>query len=125
MRRKGKTAPGARRLRARLVWFRRVAMFGRPRLLLVANEVAAAVLLIAILGGLHAEGLFLAEANGVDAIGGDAQRNEILLHGAGATISESEVVFGGTALVAVAFDGDPLRRIVAEIFGSLAEGGAS
>jgi len=35
--------------------------------------VAAAILLIAIFRGLHAEGFFLAEADGVEAIGGNAQ----------------------------------------------------
>ena len=100
------------------------AMFWPTKLLLGADEVAAAILLIAVFGGLHAEGLFLAEADGVDAIGGDAQRDEILLGGAGAAIAQSEVVFGRTALVAMAFNGDALGRIVAQIFGGFAESGA-
>src|SRR6267378_168745 len=82
--------------------------------LLGADEVAAAILLPARFVVLVAEGLFLAEADGADAIGGDAQGNEILLDGAGAAIAEREVVFGGAALVAVAFDGHAKLRIVAK-----------
>src|ERR1700722_4454977 len=93
-------------------------------LLLCPDEVSAAVLLVAILSGLHAERLLFAETDGVDAIGGDAQGDEILLRGAGTTIAESKVVFGGAALVAVTFDGDALGRIAAEILGGLSEGGA-
>ena len=40
--------------------------------LLDPDEVTATILLVAILSGLHAEGLFFTEANGVDAIGRDA-----------------------------------------------------
>src|SRR6266849_2979845 len=69
------------------------------------HEMAAAVLLPAGLAVLHAEGLFFAEANGGDAVGGNAQRNDVLLDGACAAITEAQVVFGGTTLVAMAFDG--------------------
>ena len=62
--------------------------------LLRANEVAAAILLPARFVALRAEGLFFAEADGADAIGGDAQRDEVLLDGAGAAVSERKVVFG-------------------------------
>ena len=74
-------------------------------LLLCPDEVTAAILLVAILGGLHAEGLLFTEADGIDAIAGDAQGDEVLLHGTGTTIAESKVVFGRTALIAVTFDG--------------------
>src|SRR5579885_2231316 len=47
--------------------------------LLRHHEVAAAVRLPALLVVLGAEGLFLAVADGVQAVGGNAQRNEILL----------------------------------------------
>src|SRR6266852_1058304 len=82
--------------------------------LLGADEVAAAILLPAGFVALGAEGLFFAEADGAEAIGGDAQGDEILLDGAGAAIAEREVVFGGAALVAVAFDGHAKLRIVAQ-----------
>src|ERR1700737_3582869 len=48
------------------------------------REMAAAVLLPAGLAALSAEGLLLAEADGAEAVGRKAERNEILLHGAGA-----------------------------------------
>src|SRR6202161_2137341 len=97
----------------------------RQGLLLCPDEVTTAILLIAVFRGLHAEGLFFAEADGVDAIGGGAQGDEVLLRGAGTTIAESKVVFGGTALVAVTFDGDALGRIAAKILSGLSEGSAS
>src|SRR6266478_1201505 len=89
--------------------------------LLGADEVAAAVLLPAGFVALGAEGLFFAEADGAEAIGGDAQGDEILLDGAGAAIAEREVVFGGAALVAVAFDGHAKLRIVAQELGGRGE----
>src|SRR5258706_3226324 len=89
--------------------------------LLGADEVAAAILLPARFVVLVAEGLFLAEADGADAIGGDAQGNEILLDGAGAAIAEREVVFGGPALVAMAFNGDANLRGVAQEVGGFGE----
>src|SRR6267378_8088348 len=76
------------------------------------HEMAATVLLPAGLAALVAEGLLLAEADGAEAVGRNAQRNEVLLDGGGAAIAEPEVVFGGAALVAVAFDGDFESRIV-------------
>src|ERR1700694_5884313 len=66
---------------------------------------AATVLLPAGLVALVAEGLLLAEANDGEAVGRNAQRNEVLLDGAGAAIAQAQVVFRGATLVAVAFDG--------------------
>src|ERR1700731_4397064 len=70
------------------------------------DEVATAVLLPAGFVGFHAEGLFLAVADGVEIGGRDAEVDEVLLDGVGTAIAQSEVVFGGAAFVAVAFDGD-------------------
>jgi len=64
---------------------------------------------------------FLCRAYGADAIGGDAQGDEILLDGAGAAIAKSEVVFGGAALIAVAFDGYANAGVIAQEFGGLGE----
>src|ERR1700736_2093965 len=86
---------------------------------------AAAILLPAGFVALRAEGLFLAEADGADAVGGDAQRDEILLDGAGAAIAQRKVVFGGAALVAVAFDGNANAWIIAQVFGGLGQPFAS
>src|SRR6266851_1345506 len=89
--------------------------------LLGADEVAAAVLLPAGFVVLVAEGLFLAETDRGQPVGGNAQRNEVLLHGAGAAIAERQVVFRGAALVAVAFNGHAKLRIVAQKLGGLGE----
>src|SRR6266446_5839253 len=72
---------------------------------------AAAILLPAGFVVLHAEGLLLAEADGAEAVGRNAQRNEILLDRVGAAVAETEIVFGGTTFVAVAFDGRLDRRM--------------
>ena len=73
----------------------------------------AAILLVAVIGGLHAERLFLAEADGVETISGDSQRDQVLFHRSGAAIAEGEVVFRRTALVAMTFDRDANLGVVA------------
>src|SRR6266436_4330498 len=79
---------------------------------------AATVLLPATFVVFHAEGLFLAVADGAQPVRGNTQRDEVLLHGAGAAIAKPEVVFGGAALVTVSFDGRlDLRIILQEIRG--------
>src|SRR5208283_3628176 len=82
---------------------------------------AAAVLLVTGFVGRGAEGLFLAVADGGEAVGRNAQADEILFDGGSAAITESEVVFGGAAFVAMAFDGDANLRVVAEEIGGFAE----
>src|ERR1700682_2736918 len=94
-------------------------------MLIGANKMAAAVFLVAVLVRFHTERLLFAVADGAEAICGDTQGNKILFHGAGTAIAKTEVVFGGTTLVAVAFDGDFQLWIVAQEFGGLAEGDAS
>ena len=76
------------------------------RLLRGDHEVAAAVLLPAGFVRLGAERRFLALADDRDAIGGDAKAHQVVLDGVGAALAKAEVVFGGAALVAVAFDAD-------------------
>ncbi len=78
---------------------------------------AATILLIARLAGFHAEGLFFAVADGAEAIGRDTQGDEIIFYGSGAAVAETEVVFGGTAFVAVTFDGGLNVRVGAKNFG--------
>lgn len=87
-----------------------------------ADEMAATILLVARFAGFTAEWLFFAVAHGAEAIGRDTQRDEILLHGGGATISQAEVVFGGAALIAMAFDGGFNVWIGTENFGGCAKG---
>jgi hypothetical protein len=84
------------------------------RLLACRDEVAAAVLLPAAFIGFSAEGLFLAVADGAEIGGRNAQIDEVLLDGVGTAIAESEVVLGGAAFVAVAFDDDLCIRIALE-----------
>src|SRR6266576_5583743 len=86
---------------------------------------AATVLLPAGLVALVAEGLLLAEADGAEAIGRNAQRNEILLHGGGAAIAQGQVVFRGATLVAVAFDGRLDGRVPLQEVRGLRKGSAS
>src|SRR5437667_10271732 len=85
----------------------------------------ATVLLPAGLVALVAEGLLLAEADGAEAIGRNAQRNEILLHGGGAAIAQGQVVFRGATLVAVAFDGRLDGRVPLQEVRGLRKGSAS
>src|SRR5208282_66623 len=49
---------------------------------------------------------FLAVADGSDAAGGDAERDQRAFHRVGAAIAEREVVFARAAVVAMAFDRD-------------------
>src|SRR5437867_13148841 len=86
---------------------------------------AATILLPAGFGALHAERLLLAEADGAEAVGRDAQREEILLDGTGAAIAEAEVVFGRTTLIAMALDGELELWIAMQDFGGLRECRAS
>src|SRR6202158_3918153 len=86
---------------------------------------AATVLLPAVLVVLAAEGLLFAEADGAEAIGRNAQRNEVLLHGGGAAIAQGQVVFRGATLVAVAFDGRLDGRVPLQEVRGLRKGSAS
>src|SRR5216684_1077713 len=104
----GKSLPGLAALLVNNRLLRRTGLNGSVGF----HEMAATVLLPASFGALHAEGLFLAEADGADAVGGDAERNGVLLHGVGTANAEGQVVFRGAALVAVAFDDHFEARIV-------------
>src|SRR5207237_2501421 len=53
----------------------------------------------------HAHWLLLAEADGRELACRDAQRNEILFHSGGAAVAQAQVVFGGSAFIAMALDG--------------------
>src|SRR2546427_3168942 len=86
---------------------------------------AATVLLPASLVALRAEGLLLAEAGGVQTIRSDAQRDEVLRDGIRPANAKTQVVFRGTALVAVAFDVHFDGRVVLQKLGGLGQRGAS
>jgi hypothetical protein len=87
--------------------------------LLGLGEVAATVLLVAGFGGFSAERLLFAPAGGVEVICGEAQTDQVFLDGVGAALAQSKIVFGGTAFVAMAFDGDAHVRIIFEEVGGL------
>src|SRR6187200_666322 len=69
----------------------------------------APVLLPAALILLGTEGRLLALADDLNAIGGDAEADQIVAHGGGAAIAEGEVVLGAASGIGVAFDRN-LRR---------------
>ena len=85
------------------------------------EEVSAAVLLPAGLVGLGAGGRFLALRHDVDAIAGDAQTDQIGLHGVGAALPEPEVVLRGATLVAVSLDVDAGAGPAFQVVGILRE----
>lgn len=74
--------------------------------LLVEGEVAATILLPAGFVGFGAEGFFLAPTGGGDVVAGNTEAGEVILDSIGAALAESEIVFGGTAFVAMTFDGE-------------------
>ena len=59
-----------------------------------------------------AERFFLSPTASCKLARGDAKTNEILLYSVGAAIAESEIVLGGAALIAMAFDGNLRRGVV-------------
>src|SRR5579859_1623321 len=76
------------------------------------REFIAAVLRPGILVVAGVERPLLAVRDGLDAAGIDPMAHEILLGGVGAAIAQGEVVFVGPALVTVAGDLHPQRRIL-------------
>ena len=62
--------------------------------LLLIDEVAAAVLLPTGFVGFHAERLFLAVADRLDAVGVNSSSNQCVLHGGGTGIAKGQVVLG-------------------------------
>src|SRR5580698_7475637 len=94
---------------------------GYASCLLRRHEVPAAILLPALFGVLGAEGPFFAPADGVHAVRADPQRNQIILRCLRAPFTQADVVFGGTPLVAMAFDGYAHLRIGTQKFRRLGE----
>jgi hypothetical protein len=65
---------------------------------------------------------FLAVADGRDAIGIDAERDQIVLRRVGTPFAERQVVLAGTAFVAVPYDRDADLRVGHHPFGPAADG---
>src|SRR2546421_4332303 len=70
------------------------------------RQVGAAILLPAGFRGLETLWGFLAVADDLDRVGGDAVLAQDVLRAMGAAVAEGEGVFGGAALIAVAFESD-------------------
>src|SRR5690606_39399331 len=64
--------------------------------------------------GAFSDRTFLAEAEGVDAAGGDAAAEQVRANGLGATGAQGQVVFARAALVGVAFDADGHLRVAGQ-----------
>src|ERR1700742_4691814 len=80
-----------------------VGLQTNPRLL-PHGEMSPPVLLPARIVVLHAEGTLLAIADRLDPVGGYAQRDHEILGRLRTTVAQSNVVFGGSTLVAVTFE---------------------
>src|SRR5437660_3317114 len=85
---------------------RSLTVTARKRDLLPRCEVDAPVFLPAGLVLFGALGTFLAVADGLQPVGGDAESSEELFGRTGAAVAQAEVVLGGAAFVAMAFDDD-------------------
>src|SRR6185312_5081535 len=74
-----------------------------------------------------ADGLrtLLAVADGLDAVGGDALRDQVLAHRVGAPLTQRKVVLAGAAFVALAFDGDRIVGVLLQPLGLLGERAAT
>src|SRR6185312_12520534 len=77
-------------------------------------EVVAPVLRPAAFLVLAAERLLLAVADGADPVGADPQLHQFSLHRIGTVVAQRQVVFLGSAVVAVAFNHDRKVRVLVE-----------
>lgn len=82
--------------------------------LFFGDDMNPAVLLPAGFGVLRAHRILLAIAHGVELAAGDAGIHEIILRRFGAGIAQSDVVFGGATLVAIALDLQLVTRILTQ-----------
>src|ERR1700733_9095952 len=87
--------------------------------LMPGYEMGAPILLPAGLIVFSAERPLFPPAHRIHTVGGDAERNKVILGGLSSAFTEADVVFSGTALVALAFDGDADLRVRAQKFGGL------
>src|SRR5450755_3596512 len=85
-----------------------------PVSLLIGGEMGAAIPRVAIFRGIGAKRTFFAVAGGLQLVNRNAKLHQGVAGCGGATVSERNVVLGGTTLVAVTFDGDDEIRVHAE-----------
>src|SRR6202158_315621 len=83
------------------------------------DDMGTTIFLPALLGAFRAEGVLFAVASHIHARGWDAQRNQVLPGGLRATVTENNVVFRRTPLVAMTFDGYGNGGILLEEIGGL------
>src|ERR1700722_4854957 len=91
--------------------------FLRPRKhysLLLVNEMPPAILLPAAFVGFHAERLFLAITDGLDAIGAHTGCDQCVLHRRSPLIPQSQIEFRGPPLVAVPLNREGYARVLIE-----------
>src|ERR1041384_7980594 len=81
----------------------------------------AAVLRVRRLVVPRIEGELLAVAHRAQSIGADPERDEIRPRGAGPALTQRQIVLGGSALVAMTFDGDRPGGILLQYAGVLVE----
>src|SRR5271156_4643879 len=101
-----------------------IADAGASEFLVCHDEVRAAILLPARFVMLGAERALFAPARCFHAVRRDAERNQVVLRGFGASLAQTQVVFRGSALVAMAFDGDVNLRIGTQELGIFGQSGA-
>src|ERR1700683_430924 len=84
--------------------------------LMPRHEMRTAILLPARFIVLGAEWPLFAPAHGIHAVGGNAERNKVILGSLGAAFTEANVVLRRAALIAMALDGHANLRIRAQEF---------
>src|SRR5580698_8193533 len=80
----------------------------------LVDEVPAAVLLPARFVALGTERLFFSVADRLDAAGTDSRRNQCVLHRSGSFVAQGQVIFRGSALVAVPLHRETDGRVLVE-----------
>jgi len=85
------------------------------------HEMRTAILLPARFIVLGAEWPLFAPARGIHAVGGNAERNKVILGSLGAAFTEANVVFRRATLIAMALDGHADLRIRAQEFRGLCQ----
>src|SRR5690606_5326534 len=86
-------------------------------LLLLINDVCAAVFRVVGFSVAHGARTFLTEADRFDLAGVHAQQAHHARYGFRTTLAQGQVVLGTTPGVGVAFDAHPLLRVVAQVAG--------
>src|SRR5580658_10685182 len=117
LRRLGRAAPSRRHFPSGAggaAWARSPMASRQISPLLLVDEVPAAVLLPAPFVALGTERLFFSVADRLDAAGADSRRNQSVLHRRGSFVAQGQVIFRGSALVAVPLHRETDGRVLVE-----------